>query len=243
MMMPDCFNEDGFIDEIEENKEISSFGELIGNSLDHVDKELITRVTKLDIMGDLERGRDVNCKLQFLSNEELLRLTAISSGRLLMQVNYEKEFRGFATSNNKGDMYVSQAPMRYLDEVYPGCRKVPFVQMLVSGRWSLIPSVPEEGLLRILFSFMESRCCQESQRKLDAIGDMCLHPTNLMFFTHSVFLMLSLQEHQMDLVQSQLKWSNIETVRSCGLQLLHYLFSAKLALPLWLLGEINTTTL
>lgn len=71
MMMSDCFLEDDIIDDTVDDKEemISSFAELMSHVSDSAVKQLVRRVGKLEIMEDLEHGRDIQQKLQFLSND------------------------------------------------------------------------------------------------------------------------------------------------------------------------------
>ena len=56
-----------------------------GVSDSHV-KQLIRRVDKLEIMQDLELGKEVTHKLQFLSNDELLKLSTLAEGRFLLEI-------------------------------------------------------------------------------------------------------------------------------------------------------------
>lgn len=53
-------------------------------------KQLIRRVNKLEIMEDLEQGKEVGHKLQFLSNDELLKLSSLAQGKLLLEIEHEK---------------------------------------------------------------------------------------------------------------------------------------------------------
>jgi hypothetical protein len=54
------------------------------------------RVQKLDLMGDLELGVDITHKIQFLSNDELLKMIQVSDGRLLLGLQAEKQKRGLS---------------------------------------------------------------------------------------------------------------------------------------------------
>lgn len=67
MFLDDGFVEDDIIDETKEQM-TSSFGELMSGVSDSAVKQLIRRVHKLEIMDDLEHGRGISQKLQFLSN-------------------------------------------------------------------------------------------------------------------------------------------------------------------------------
>jgi hypothetical protein len=107
------------------------------------------RVQKLELMRDAELGLDISGKIQFLSNDELIKMIAMSDGRLLLSLLAEKQKRGISHPklNIKGD---DDNVISYVDELYAGCRNNHYIQSLLNSGQTVMPQLIEESIVRIV---------------------------------------------------------------------------------------------
>lgn len=117
-------------------------GSVLSNMLqsENNTQAIYKRVQKLDLMADLEMGVDVSRKIQFLSNDELEKMILVSDGRLLLGLQTEKQKRGLIHKTTKSTDEVDNT-VRYLNELYVGCRVNPHVQELLNNNQTIIPEL------------------------------------------------------------------------------------------------------
>jgi hypothetical protein len=93
-------------------------------------------------MQEAELGLDISDKIQFLSNDELLKMIAVSHGMPLLSLLAEKQNRGIFHSilNPKSD---NENIMRYVDELYSGCRNNHYIQSPLNSDQTVMPQLTE----------------------------------------------------------------------------------------------------